>query len=130
MNTNPSIHRRLNAAIEKAKHYRLLNDPENAESICLDILNLVPDHQDAIINLILAMTDQFDRSAASSKPARDYLEKLESEYDRAYYAGLIYERSGKVLLTRSNLESLYAAYDRFRTAMEFFDKAESLSPGR
>jgi hypothetical protein len=46
-------------AVEKAEHYRLLNDPEQAESICLDVLAVAPDHQIALRVLLLAMTDQF-----------------------------------------------------------------------
>ena len=33
------------AALEKAEHYRLLNEPGEAESICLDILAVDPDNQ-------------------------------------------------------------------------------------
>ena len=33
------------AALEKADRYRLLNDPEQAESICLDILAIEPDNE-------------------------------------------------------------------------------------
>ena len=50
------------AAVKKAEHYRLLNDPEQAESICLDILAVDPDNQQALVVLILAITDQFGRS--------------------------------------------------------------------
>ena len=32
-------------ALEKAKHYRLLNEPWQAESIFRDILNIEPNHQ-------------------------------------------------------------------------------------
>ncbi len=28
----------IERSVERAEHYRLLNDPEQAESICLDIL--------------------------------------------------------------------------------------------
>ena len=28
----------IERAVERAEHYRLLNDPEQAESICLDVL--------------------------------------------------------------------------------------------
>ncbi|MEE2900476.1 MAG: hypothetical protein VX815_18600, partial [Gemmatimonadota bacterium] len=46
-------------ALAKAEHYRLLNEPEEAESICIDILEVDPEHQKALINLLLARTDQF-----------------------------------------------------------------------
>ena len=35
------------AALEKAEHYRLLNEPEEAESICVDVLEVEPDDQQA-----------------------------------------------------------------------------------
>jgi len=37
------------AALEKAERYRLLNEPGEAESICLDILAVDPDNQRALI---------------------------------------------------------------------------------
>jgi muramidase (phage lysozyme) len=46
-------------ALAKAERYRLLNESWEAESICLDILQIEPDHQDAIVTLLLALTDQF-----------------------------------------------------------------------
>jgi hypothetical protein len=36
------------AALEKAKHYRLLNEAVEAESICLDIIEIEPDNQNAL----------------------------------------------------------------------------------
>ena len=46
-------------ALQKAERYRLLNEPEEAESICLDILAIEPDNQQALVMLLLAQTDQF-----------------------------------------------------------------------
>ena len=117
----------VETSLEKARHYRLLNDPENAESICRDILELNADHQEALVTLILSLTDQFDGGSASTKEARTYLERLSAEYDREYYAGLIYERAAKTILARNTPESCFAAYDRFRMAMEHFEKAEAMS---
>ena len=45
------------AALEKAEHYRLLNEPEEAESICQDVLAADPANQRALIVLLLARTD-------------------------------------------------------------------------
>ena len=117
----------ITASLEKARHYRLLNDPENAESICRDIIELEPNHQEAIITLILALTDQLDGGSASTKEARQYLAQLSDEYNHQYYAGLIFERAAKTILARNNPESSFAAYDRFRMAMEHFERAEALS---
>src|SRR5687768_15181480 len=43
------------AALKKAEHYRLLNEPMQAESICRDILEVDPGHKQAIITLVLAL---------------------------------------------------------------------------
>ena len=55
-------------ALEKAERYRLLNEPGEAESICLDALDVEPDNQEALVTLLLALTDQFDTDAASASP--------------------------------------------------------------
>ena len=46
-------------AIAKVELYRYLNEPEEAESICRDILAVDPEHQLARRMLGLAITDQF-----------------------------------------------------------------------
>ena len=45
-------------ALAKAERYRLLNEASEAESICLDVLNIDPANQDALVTLLLALTDQ------------------------------------------------------------------------
>ena len=52
----------VESALTKAEHYRLLNSPKLAESICLDILEVDKDNQKARIVLLLALTDQFGQS--------------------------------------------------------------------
>ena len=47
------------AALAQAERYRLLNEPAEAESICLDVLRVEPDNQDALVTLVLSLTDQF-----------------------------------------------------------------------
>ena len=91
----------IGAALEKAERYRLLNDPVAAESICLDVLEIEPGNQEALVSLLLARTDQFATShGAGDAAAREVLPRLASEYDRAYYTGLIAERRGKALPAR------------------------------
>src|SRR2546429_7172465 len=51
-------------AIAKAELYRYLNEPEEAESICRDILAVDPGHQLARRMLGLAITDQFIGAAS------------------------------------------------------------------
>jgi len=49
----------IRRALGKVERYRLLNEPWEAESICQDVLQAEPDNQEALISLLLAMTDQF-----------------------------------------------------------------------
>src|SRR6516225_10135061 len=91
-------------ALEKAERYRLLNEPSLAESICLDILAISPSHQQALISLLLARTDQFD-TGATLESAQEVLNRIEGEYERAYYAGLIWERKAHSHLRQGGLSS-------------------------
>src|SRR5213075_2019037 len=62
-----SLHKdAIPAALEKAERYRLLNEPGEAESICLDILHVDPENQEALITLLLALTDRFEKGTASA----------------------------------------------------------------
>jgi hypothetical protein len=117
------------AALEKAERYRLLNEPGGAESICLDVLALEPDDQQALVTLLLAITDQFDEdTAANVRRARDLLPRLRDPYKRAYYAGVIDERHAKALLRRGVLRSGEAAYGLLRDAMRWYEAAEPNRP--
>jgi hypothetical protein len=119
------------AAIEKAERYRLLNEPAEAESICLDVLAIEPGHQRALVTLLLALTDQFSEEvAAPHGRAEELLPRLTSDYDRAYYAGIIQERRAKALASRGMPGSDGEAYRGFLAAMEWYEKAEARrSPG-
>jgi hypothetical protein len=114
-------------ALERAERYRLLNDPAQAESICRDILAADADNQDALRALILALTDQFTGSSASSREAQSYILQLKDEYERAYYTGIVFERETRCYLGRKNVVRS-AAYDGFRHAMEWYERAETLRP--
>jgi tetratricopeptide (TPR) repeat protein len=117
------------AALEKAHRYRLLNEPEQAESICEDVLRIEPDNQEAIVILILALTDRLGgpRPVPPHRP-RQLLARLAGEYERAYYAGIIDEREGIAWLRSEKPRSGAAAYDCFRSAMTHYEKAEALRP--
>lgn len=117
------------SALEKAKQYRLLNEPAEAESICLDILNVEPDHQAALIVLILALTDRFNKSyGVNDIPAEVLLGRLRSEYDRIYYAGIIAERKAKAKLSENFPTARYIAFDFLIDAMNHFARAQQLKP--
>ncbi|SVB34983.1 uncharacterized protein METZ01_LOCUS187837 [marine metagenome] len=123
-----SLHREAIArSLEKAQHYRLLNEPRVTESICNDILAVDPDNQQAIVFLMLAITDQFDiPSPAGIKQAMALTHRVTDEYQRLYCTGIIYERQAKAKLHQNYPDSHYDAYDFLREAMEWFEKAEAL----
>jgi hypothetical protein len=114
-------------ALKKVERYRLLNEPTLAESICLDILAIVPDHQQALISLLLARTDQFP-SQVPAKVAQEILAQIKGDYEQAYYAGIIWERVGHVRMRQGRGGA--SAYHALREAMAHYEKAvEFASPG-
>jgi hypothetical protein len=118
----------VDAALAKAERYRLLNEPHEAESICLDVLTIDATNQAALITLLLALTDQFAEVPAAHQRARETLSSLDSEYDKAYYAGIVSERRAKAQLARGGAGSSVGAYDWLAEAMRHFERAESLRP--
>jgi len=125
-----SLHKEaVPAALEKAKHYRLLNEPGAAESICLDILQVDSDNQDALVTLVLAMSDRLAKDyAVGDSQIQDYLSQIRDDYARTYYTGIIYERRAKAILNSANPLSESNAYELFRQAMNWFEKAEAIRP--
>src|SRR5262245_41400500 len=112
-------------ALDKAERYRLLNEPAEAESICLDVLQIDPGNQQAIVLRLLALTDQFaDGLSPYKHAAQELLQLVEGEYDRAYYAGVIAEREGKAHLHHSGHGAVGSAVTCFQEAMELYERAE------
>jgi tetratricopeptide (TPR) repeat protein len=117
------------AALEKAKRYRLLNEPLEAESICRDVLEVEPDNQEAIVALLLALTDQLDeRPNPCLEQAREVLSQIHDEYGRVYHSGIVCERRAKAQLKRGGAHAGHIAYDWFREAMEHFEEAAAIRP--
>lgn len=113
------------AALEKANRYRLLNEPGAAESIYLDVLAIDPDNQDALKNIILAMSDRFGKDyAVGDARVAEYIMRLKDDYQRNYYTGIMYERRAKAILIKNGV----GAYEMFRQAMECFETAEAMKP--
>jgi len=115
-------------ALEKADRYRLLNEPAEAESICMDVLAAEPDNQRALVTLILALTDQFgqQRFSVGDNRCEEFVARLRDEYERAYYAGVVCERRAKAAYSRHRGGAM--AYEWFREAMGWYEKAERLRP--
>ena len=116
-------------ALSRAKRYRLLNEPWQAQSICRDILKVEPENQLAISTLILAITDQFNSAKTSNiTEARELCKQLNGEYDKFYHQGLIEERLGKAAIRRTGPRVSYIAYNHYRRAMDLYAQAEGLRP--
>ena len=117
------------SAMAKAERYRLINQPWAAESICLDVLEADPQNQEALVLLLLSLTDQFDKGpAAGVTRAREVLARIRDEYKRTYYAGIICERRAKAQLALGGQGAEGAAYHWFREAMTWYEKAEGTRP--
>ena len=116
----------LPAALAKAERYRLLNEPEQAESICRDVLAVEPKNQTALVTLVLALTDQFAASSTTSvRRAEEVLAQIGDEYQRIYYAGIIRERWGLALLAGGDPGR--QAYAWLDDAMKHYEAADALA---
>ena len=91
-------------------------------------LKVSPENQQALVILLLAVTDRFAKGyGVSDTQAKELLGRLKGEYERAYYAGILAERRAKMKLTQGGHASQWA-YDLFREAMECYEKAEAIRP--
>lgn len=117
------------SALQKAERYRLLNEPREAESIYLDILQAEPDNQEALANMILALTDKFKTEL---NPAFNYalslLDQIHDEHMETYYRGVIYERRAKAHLGKNERNSENLAYDYCKKAMVEYEKVLEVDP--
>ena len=114
-------------AIAKAELYRYINEPEEAESICRDILAIDPEQQLARRMLGLAITDQFIGAAGDRYPeALSMFQSLCDPYERFYYTGLLYERRAKAQLLVGY--SAHILLPLVEEAMRCFADAEKIRP--
>jgi hypothetical protein len=118
----------VSRTIAKAERYRLLNEPGEAESICRDALQADPENQEAIVMLLLALTDQFQDDPEAVTQAWACAERIDNEYDRAYYSGIICERRAKAQLHHGAPRCGSRAYEGLREAMAWYERAEAIRP--
>ena len=117
----------IDAALSKAELYRFLNEPEEAESICEDVLAVQPGHQLALRNLGLALTDQFIGEAADRyADAENAFQQLTDPYERLYYTGLLHERRAKAQLRAGR--PAHSVTVLLEDAMRNYEEAERLHP--
>jgi tetratricopeptide (TPR) repeat protein len=111
----------------KVALYRSLNEPEEAESICHDILAVEPENQLAQRMLGLAITDQFTGQPADRYAEVERLfENLADPYERNYYKGLLYERRAKAQMRAGRPPQVLIPL--FNQAMLHFKEAEKIRP--
>ncbi len=119
----------IQPALARAERYRLLNEPIEAESICRDVLEVDPNHQQALVMLLLALTDQFgDHASGAAQEADEILRRMGNDYERAYYSGIVRERRAKALLDRGGPGAASSVYEWLREAMSWYERAEALRP--
>src|SRR5258708_15899506 len=89
----------MGEAMAKAERARYLNEPEEAESICRDILAADPKNMLGLRTLGLSITDQFTGEGTDRYPeVEEIFQSLADPYERHYYTGLLYERRVKAQL--------------------------------
>ena len=119
----------IDTSLEKAAHYRLLNEPLHAESICLDVLEVDPQNQRALVTLLLALTDQFPNKMYDAyQHAEQLIPQLTSEYDQQYYEGIVIERWASTQLEKGTAFKSLAIW--IGRAMNCYERAEQLSDGK
>jgi hypothetical protein len=121
-------HDSIGGALARAERYRLLNEPGQAESICLDILEVDPENQSALICFVLVQTDQIPYNKRAFQKAIAAAEKLQGPYDRAYYTGIAWERRARALHHDAAMGSKYSVYEWTVQALHCFEAAEHLRP--
>src|SRR6516164_4651625 len=117
----------IGEALAKVELYRYLNEPEESESICRDILAVEPKQQLALRLLGLSITDQFLGGGSDRyREVEEIFGKLADPYERLYYAGILYERRAKAQLHAGQPpRTLLALFDQ---ALKSFAEAEKLRP--
>ncbi len=116
----------LDQAQRKAEKYRDLNQPDETDSICRDILAVDPKHQAALRSLGLSLTDRYEGEGMQlHREALAVFDRLENPYERTYYAGIAWERYAKSQLAQRIGPGAHHAFHR---ALHLFEDAEELAP--
>jgi tetratricopeptide (TPR) repeat protein len=115
------------AALAKADLYRNLHEPEEAESICHDILAIQPGNQPALRMIGLVITDQFTGGVSDRyAEVENFFHQLSDPYEQLYCLGLLYERRAKAQMRAGR--STQALVPLFEEAMRHFAEAEKIRP--
>jgi tetratricopeptide (TPR) repeat protein len=118
--------RNLEAALGKAEQYRALNEPEEAESICRDVLAEAPEDQHALRTLGLALTDRFAVEwRGVFDEAVGVFRKLKSAYEQVYYTGVAWERCARAQIAQHQAHNAAHSIEK---ALDCFAEAERIGP--
>lgn len=114
-------------ANSKAERYYLLNEPEEAESICRDVLAVDPQDQHALRLLGLAITSQFTGSHLDRHAeVESIFQRLTSPYERSYYTGILLERRAKSQLQAGRPPHTLVVL--LEKALRCYEEAEKIRP--
>ncbi|MCU1311453.1 MAG: hypothetical protein JWO20_2578 [Candidatus Angelobacter sp.] len=117
----------ITEALSKVTHYRYLNQFDEAESICRDVIAADPEHQRARRMLGLVITDQFTgKNSDNYAEAESLFDGLADSYERHYYTGILHERRAKAQLGAGHLPHTVAGH--FEEAMRYYEQAEKIRP--
>ena len=117
----------IDAALSKVELYRFLNEPEEAESICQDVLAAQPGHQLALRLLGLTITDQFTGTPADRySDVESTFQQLTDRYEKLYYTGLMHERRAKAQLRAGRPP--HTIFVLLEEAMRCYEEAEKIRP--
>ncbi|HEY3779890.1 MAG TPA: hypothetical protein VGL56_02310 [Fimbriimonadaceae bacterium] len=115
------------SALELAERYRLLNESEQAESICQDVLDIDPKNQLATRIMLLAISDQFGRhKSATLQHAQQLASQLSDPYEKQYFSGVLMERWARAKWHEH--QNINLVHDWLHRAMDAFSKAQEIRP--
>ena len=121
----------LDAALAAAQNSWSELRADNAESICLDILEADPGNQSALELLLRSRIELLKKGLPRGvAQAEELIPRLESDFDKAFFSGMLREGQARYLLEKRGRQSSNVAYSWFRQAMEDYEEALSKNPGR
>lgn len=121
----------IDAALAAAEACWSRSEVEVAQSICQDILEADPDHPTALELLFLSRVALLSKGLPKGvERAQELIPRFGSEFDRAFFSGVLRETQARYLLERRGRHSSFVAYSWFRHAMDDFDEASTKDPNR
>ncbi len=123
-------HEGIESALSKAERYRLLNEPAEAASICRDVLAVDSGNQQALVGLMLSLSDQYALGSDPSREIEALSLKVSDPFERAYFSGLALERRAKALFRQrgANMGTSHIVHAWMHQAMRLFEQAEAMRP--